>query len=144
MLAWSITGDQVLVLVGPSPTSRVARVAHRLRDHTAFLLTRLGHARPWTLEVPVLPIRPHHDLTALVEYVLAAPVRAGLAEDWSEWPWSGSGQWPDVDAAFLDRHPSDLLWLDAVTACLSPTRRAPAGRATGEMPRRRIGGPPVG
>jgi hypothetical protein len=135
MLAWSITGDQVLVLVGPSPTSRIARMAHRLRDHTAFLLTRLGHARPWTLEVPVLPIRPHHDLAALVEYVLAAPVRAGLAEGWPEWPWSGSGQWPDVDAAFLDRHPSELLWLDTVTANPSHADRTP-----GEIPRRRIEG----
>lgn len=140
LLAWSVTADQVLVLVGPSPTSRIARMAHRLRDHTAFLLTRLGHARPWTLEVPVLPIRPHHDLAALVEYVLAAPVRAGLTEGWSEWPWSGSGQWPDVDPAFLTRHASDRLWLDAVTACLSPRSRAPADRTTGAIRRRRVAG----
>ena len=37
MLAWSITGDQVLVLVGPSPTSRIARMAHRLRDRLSAL-----------------------------------------------------------------------------------------------------------
>ena len=30
----------------------------------------------------------HYERT--LEYVLANPVRAGLVEDWTEWPWSAA------------------------------------------------------
>jgi len=139
VLAWSITGDEVLVLVACSSSNRVAGVARRLRDHTTVGLTALGHTHPWAVAVPVLPIRPHHDLGALVEYVLTAPVRAGLADGWPGWRWAGSRQWPTVCPAFLARHSSDRLWLDAVTANGSHVERGPMGPMTVAL-RHQIGG----
>jgi len=135
VLAWSVNADHVLLLVVRPGHDRPEDLARKLRDRTTVPLSALGYPRPWAPETPVLPIRPCHDLAALVEYVLAAPVRAGLADTWPQWRWSGSRQWPDVSPAFLARHPSDRLWLDAVTAGGCGADGAPVGSVAASLGR---------
>ena len=38
------------------------------------------------------------------------PVRAGLAEAWTDFRWSGSFQWPEIDAEFFSVRPEDVRW----------------------------------
>ena len=40
--------------------------------------------------------RADDDVGAMVEYVLANPVRRGLVADWQEWPWSWSRWHPQT------------------------------------------------
>lgn len=116
LLAWSVMSDRALMLLLPSDGRDLRPEVYRLHDRTAAALAELGHAEPWTTVIQRLPIRPHHDLRSVIEYVLAAPVRQGLSDTWPGWRWSGSGQWPGIDRRFLARHSSDRLWLDAATA----------------------------
>ena len=114
VLAWSVTADQVLLLIASRGPDDLVATAHLLRARTAPRLAHLGHRRPWAA-IHTLPIRPPHDLAALLEYVLATPVREGLADAWPGWRWAGSRQWPAIDQEFIARHASDRLWLDVVT-----------------------------
>ena len=61
------------------------------------------------------PVRTDHDLGGLVDYVLCAPERAGLADSWRGWRWAGSCHWPDPELATLTSLTPGLLWLDALT-----------------------------
>jgi REP element-mobilizing transposase RayT len=38
-------------------------------------------------------VRSHEDLRAIAEYILANPVRAGLAASWRDYRWCGSLSW---------------------------------------------------
>jgi putative transposase len=39
-------------------------------------------------------VRDHEEPRLLAEYIVNNPVRAGLVEDWQEWPWTYTGEGP--------------------------------------------------
>ncbi len=116
VLAWAVlTGSVELLLVGPTQAVSTTAV-HGLQRRTGSQVRNLGHVRLWRRRVAALPIRPHHDLAAVLSHVLTAPERAGLADHWTDWPWCGSRQWPGIHRELLARHPGGLFWLDLVTS----------------------------
>ena len=115
VLAWAVLPDRALALVTAAGGGSVARLVSDLVDRTTDDLARLGHAQVWRWPVEALPVRPEHDLAALLEYVLRAPERAGLADGWRHWRWAGSCHWPDPELAILTTPVVGLLWLDALT-----------------------------
>ena len=58
-------------------------------------------------------IRRTDGMLKTLRYVLLNPVRRGLCRRWTEWPFSGSLEWPQLDDGILDdRTLEDAVWLD--------------------------------
>jgi len=55
-------------------------------------------------------LRRNEDIVETLKYLLNNPVRAGLANEWTRYPWCGSFQWPEIDPDFFAVNPSDVLW----------------------------------
>jgi REP element-mobilizing transposase RayT len=90
----------VIVLNRRHPLPSVVRLIKR---KTTQAVSRLSVPRPlWQRGYYDHTIRRREGLFKTIRYVLMNPVRAGLAEDWREYPWSGSFEWPGMDDAFLD------------------------------------------
>jgi putative transposase len=66
------------------------RIMHSLKRHTArqanLKLSRQGAF--WQQESYDRVVRDSEELQRIVDYVLYNPVKAGLVEDWEDWPWS--------------------------------------------------------
>jgi REP element-mobilizing transposase RayT len=78
-------------------------VVRLMKRQTTQRLKYLGVSSPiWQRGYYDHVIRRKEGLFATVRYVLMNPVRAGLAEQWRDYRWSGSIEWPDVDGSFLD------------------------------------------
>lgn len=119
ILAWTVLGATAdLIMVNVAGRDLRAAVVDVL-DGTRAPLRNLGHHDPWGALPFIRPLHPGTDLAATLRYILSGSVRTGLADHWTEWRWWGSGHWPRLDAEFLERHPSHLLWLDALTAEVS-------------------------
>jgi REP element-mobilizing transposase RayT len=102
MLAFCVMPDHVHVIVlnRRHPLPSVVRLIKR---KTTQAVSRLGVPRPlWQRGYYDHTIRRREGLFKTIRYVLMNPVRAGLAEDWREYRWSGSFEWPGMDDAFLD------------------------------------------
>lgn len=115
VLAWAVVADRALCLVTVPGRAGIARLLSDLVDRTTDDLERLGHEQVWRWPTEALPVRTDHDLGGLVDYVLRAPERAGLADSWRDWRWAGSCHWPDPELASLTSLTPGLLWLDALT-----------------------------
>ena len=57
-------------------------------------------------------LRRNEDVNRTILYLLENPVRAGLVNKWSQYPWSGSVEWPNIDYEFFAVNPSDVIWSD--------------------------------
>ncbi len=55
-------------------------------------------------------LRKNEDINRTILYLLENPVRSGLADDWMQYPWCGSLQWPEIDGDFFSTNPSDVIW----------------------------------
>jgi putative transposase len=78
-------------------------VVRPLKRQITQRLKNLGFFAPvWQRGYYDHVIRREEGLFKTIRYVLMNPVRAGLAEDWREYPWSGSVEWPDLDDSFMD------------------------------------------
>ena len=55
-------------------------------------------------------LRRNEDISGVLRYLLENPVRAGLTNDWTTYPWCGSLEWPDIDPEFFAINPSDVMW----------------------------------
>jgi REP element-mobilizing transposase RayT len=55
-------------------------------------------------------LRRNEDINRTLQYMFENPVRAGLVAEWTEYPWSGSLQWPEIDADFFGIKPENVLW----------------------------------
>jgi putative DNA methylase len=70
----------------------LASIMHSLKRYTAResnrLLKRQGAF--WQAESYDRYIRSNEEWERTIRYVLANPVKAGLVNDWREWPWSWS------------------------------------------------------
>jgi REP element-mobilizing transposase RayT len=54
--------------------------------------------------------RRNEDIHQTLLYMFENPVRAGLAAEWTQYPWCGSFQWPEIDPVFFSVRPEDVLW----------------------------------
>jgi putative transposase len=79
-------------LIVECPRDLLSRALHRLNGKYASQFNlkygRSGHL--WGDRFALWLIRDERHLRAACAYVLANPVRAGLCERPSDWPWSGS------------------------------------------------------
>lgn len=55
-------------------------------------------------------LRRNEDINRTIYYLLQNPVRAGIVDDWTQFPWCGSLRWPDINADFFAANPSDVIW----------------------------------
>ncbi|TPG67593.1 REP-associated tyrosine transposase [Hymenobacter nivis] len=92
LLAYCLMPNHVhLVVHLPLETiAPLARTLQRLKSHTARQLNQLrGTTGPvWQRESYDHRVRDAHELTAIIAYTLNNPVKAGLAQEWQQWPYS--------------------------------------------------------
>jgi len=95
ILAYCIMPDHAHLLVeGLSSTSDLCRFAKLAKQYSGFAYRRL-HGRPlWQEWYHERVLRETDDLKAFARYVVNNPVRAGLVEIASEYPFVGSEVWP--------------------------------------------------
>ncbi len=55
-------------------------------------------------------LRRNEDIAVTLLYLFENPVRAGLVEEWTQHPWSGSYQWPGIGPEFFAIRPENVLW----------------------------------
>jgi REP element-mobilizing transposase RayT len=102
MLAFCVMPDHVhtVVLNRRYPLQSVVRL---LKRETTQRLKCLGVSPTiWQRGYHDHVIRRKEGLFEAIRYVLLNPVRAGIAEHWRDYPWSGSIEWPDLDDSFMD------------------------------------------
>lgn len=78
------------------------RTARGLRGSTAGSL--------WQRSFHDHLLRRNEDINGTLLYLLENPVRAGLVEEWTQYPWCGSFQWPGIDPEFFAVRPENVLW----------------------------------
>jgi len=58
-------------------------------------------------------VRRQEGLYTVLQYILMNPVRAGLVEDWWEYPWLGSPMLGEVGPEFFGMaSPEDIMWAE--------------------------------
>ena len=95
LLTFCIMPNHVHVIFTPLPESEktyyaVAKIMQSLKGYTAYEANRiLGRQGAfWQHESYDHVVRSAAEGQRILNYVLNNPVKAGLAQDWSEWPWS--------------------------------------------------------
>jgi REP element-mobilizing transposase RayT len=109
VLVYCVMPDHLHALVLALRRSAVDFV-RLLKGRTSSTLRKLGHQQVWQTSFYDHIVRRHEDISAVIRYILDNPVRMGIVKEWTDYPWSGSLQWPDIDAEFFERRPSDILW----------------------------------
>jgi REP element-mobilizing transposase RayT len=109
VLAFCVMPDHVHVLLTILERSAIEFV-RLLKGRATVALRSLGHRNLWQTSFYDHVVRRDEDINAVMRYILENPVRQGLVEDWTEYRWSGSLEWPGIDAEFFDANPGDVLW----------------------------------
>jgi len=61
-------------------------------------------------------VRRDEGLYQALKYILSNPVRAGLVENWWDYPWLGSPLMGDVGPDFFNTtKPEDIVWSDLLS-----------------------------
>jgi REP element-mobilizing transposase RayT len=109
VLGFSVMPDHVHLLVLNLKGSLIefmrmlkGRTARRLRGSTTDSL--------WQRSFHDHLLRRNEDINGTLLYLLENPVRAGLVEEWTQYPWCGSFQWPGIDPEFFAVRPENVLW----------------------------------
>jgi len=82
------------------------RTAHLLRGHGAYAV--------WQGSFHDHLLRRNEDISGTLRYLLDNPVRAGLVDCWTDYPWCGSPQWPEIDHGFFAVKPANILWAEVL------------------------------
>jgi putative transposase len=91
VLAYSVMPEHFhVVLEGRTDTSDLVRCVHSLKQRTGFAFRRDTQQPLWQRGWFDHVLRSHEDTLDVCRYVLANPVRAGLAASPGAWPHSGS------------------------------------------------------
>ena len=61
-------------------------------------------------------LRRNEEIFRTLLYMFENPIRAGLAEVWTQYPWCGSFQWPEIDPEFFSVRPEDVRWNEVFEA----------------------------
>ena len=102
VLAFVVMPDHVHSLLSPPPQSPIGGAMKFFKRVASNQLRRSGHVgRVWEARFYDRVIRDRAELIAAVEYIHANPVRAGLSEQSTGWPWS--------TAACIDRWDLDSV-----------------------------------
>jgi len=89
LYAYCVMPDHVHVLLVPRERGNVIRFVQAVKSRTARAYTALGGTEKlWQRGFYDRILRTEEDICRLAEYILANPVRAGLAEDTSAYPFS--------------------------------------------------------
>ena len=91
------------------------------KGRTARELRGRVEGRVWQRSFHDHLLRRHENISGTLRYLLENPVRAGLAREWTAYPWCGSLQWPQIVPEFFEAHPAEVLWaevldLDAISS----------------------------
>lgn len=93
--AFCIMPNHVHIVITPLPTPdgachAIAAIMHSLKGYTAHEANRiLGRQGAfWQHESYDHVVRSAAEGQRVLDYVLNNPVKAGLAQEWGEWPWS--------------------------------------------------------
>ena len=89
--AYCIMPDHVHMVLSPSNTCDIITFVGRFKNlvlRTTWTHEEMGSF--WQRSFWDHFVRDDQDLRQLVDYVLANPVRAGLVQEWSQYPYSGS------------------------------------------------------
>ncbi len=84
------------------------RTAHGLRENVSGTV--------WQRSFHDHLIRRNEDITGTLRYLLENPVRARLVSEWTQYPWCGSLQWPEIGPEFFAVNPTNVLWAEILTA----------------------------
>ncbi|MDD4904307.1 MAG: transposase [Candidatus Bipolaricaulis sp.] len=89
LYAYCVMPDHVHVLVVPRGGGNVIRFVQAVKSRTAHIYSSLGGTEKlWQRGFYDRIVRKEEDIAHLAEYILANPVRAGVAEDASAYPFS--------------------------------------------------------
>jgi REP element-mobilizing transposase RayT len=92
LFAWCIMPNHVHVVIGPIGGHSLGKIVHAWKSFTAHraneLLQRTG--RFWHKDYFDRFIRDEGHFTRTIDYVENNPVKAGLATNAKEWPWSSA------------------------------------------------------
>ena len=59
-------------------------------------------------------LRRSEDINRTLLYMFENPVRVGLTEEWTQYLWCGSFEWPAIDPEFFCARPEDVLWSEVL------------------------------
>ena len=94
IVAYCFMPDHVHVIVeGTTGSARLERFAQRAKQLSAYYGKRAAGVPVWQVGYHERVLRSDEPTPAVVAYVLANPVRAGLVENPADYPFSGSGRW---------------------------------------------------
>jgi REP element-mobilizing transposase RayT len=113
VLGYCVMPDHLHVLV-VSQGGSVIDFVRLLKGRSAAGLRKLGMQRAWQVSFWDHVLRRNEDISEVLRYLLENPVRKGLVESWTDYPWCGSLQWPEMDGEFFARNPKDVLWVMAL------------------------------
>jgi putative transposase len=118
--AWRVLGYVVmpdhLHLLVLNLSGSLLEFMRLLKGRTATALRGNVPSSPWQRSFHDHVLRRHEDISGSLRYLLENPVRAGLAQDFTEYRWCGSFQWPEISPDFFAVHPSDVLWAEITEA----------------------------
>jgi putative transposase len=102
LLAWVLMPDHMHLLVELGDRESLALVVQRVKSLVARELRQsLGPEQIWQSGFHDHALRDSEDVIAVARYVIANPLRAGLAKGVGEYPFWGSA-WLDAQADPLD------------------------------------------
>lgn len=93
VLVWCVMPDHVDAVVVPEDGGNVVDWVRRFKGRVATDARRQGVRNLWQRNFHDHVLRVEEAIADVVSYVLANPVRAGLVENWREWPHRDSLTW---------------------------------------------------
>jgi putative transposase len=112
--AWRILGYCVmpdhLHLLAFNINASLLDLMRLLKGRAAKKLRAFSPSPLWQRSFHDHLLRRNEDIYQTLLYMFENPVRAGLATDWTRYPWSGSFQWPEIEPEFFNVRPQDVLW----------------------------------
>jgi REP element-mobilizing transposase RayT len=90
LLAWVVMPNHVHILIRARSIT-LSKIIHTWKSYTAHRINELVNlsGQIWHPDYWDRFIRDERHYEAVIEYIKLNPVRAGLVEDWQDWPWIG-------------------------------------------------------
>jgi REP element-mobilizing transposase RayT len=90
LYAYCLMPDHLHALVSPADSETpVATLLRRFKSFTTRVFQkRTGIARLWQLSARDRLLRPAEDPVSLAAYIANNPVRRGLVQVWTDWPYT--------------------------------------------------------
>jgi REP element-mobilizing transposase RayT len=90
VFAYVVMPDHVHLLVAPQHGHNLSRVLGHYESYTTRLSWQYGlEGELWQRSFHDHILRRSVDAVRVIEYILNNPLRAGLVDDWCDWPWCG-------------------------------------------------------